>query len=417
MQLSLIGKIGLDGRGFRAGLKEAELDVKRFAGNLRTQLASVFTAATASAIAQQATRVIVEHAGRIKDLGEQHRATAVEVQQLDLAMAGQGRRFEDLATNLERLAESRQKAGEGDTAMALKLDKLGVSMAEIQNPALRTIDLFNEIAATVAKMGNTNTAEADLADVLGKTGPRLISVMKDLEAVRDASGAWIVTQAEIDNIDRVSKQMDQLVLMAKSKGASLLSDLIENPLSTLFKLSLPGGLQGRFLPSTPPGGGESPAAGAVQDGPLFQDKRVGALLKEQASLYERIDKIQRGMMPAEERRLQIEEAIAMHLRNAAIVSEGGDIEGKQIALQELQKATALAGELSPEARPMTTGISPPGGFAAFGGGGNFYGGGFGIRQGADHGPRIINVLEQIKAGIDQLRAVQAPTLPERSAYE
>src|SRR5688572_4197972 len=106
--LKLMAVLGLDGRGFKAGLKEAESGAGKFARGLKSQIAGAFSAAAFTAYAKNVTEAVT----RIKDLSEQYRMTTTEVQQTDAALKRQGLQFEDLAGSLNKLAAARREAVE-----------------------------------------------------------------------------------------------------------------------------------------------------------------------------------------------------------------------------------------------------------------------------------------------------------------
>jgi len=421
----LRGKASLDASGWSRGLKQIQTETHKAGAQIGASLKSQIAGAFTTAAVASAARAVVDHVGRIKDLSEEYRATTSEIQVLDAAMVGMGKTAEDAGALLLKLGEARQQAGEGNTALAAKFEKFGVTMQDIQSPMKRNVDLFFQMGEALKGMKIDAGVESQLGDILGKSAPRFISAMQEMQTIRRTGGAWIISPDEIENIDRASKALDKLLLKAKARGAGLLNQVLENPMQFLWVgnyASRMKDLWGGKGDTSFRGAGASGAWG--DSNPLFTskpDKAQTDLLSDQAKLLEEIDKLQRGLLDKGQKRAFLEGEIRKHMGNAGIMSDATDTAGRAIATEELSKATDLLRELAPLME--SAGVSgrssdipfEVGGFAQ---GGGFSGGvinhgveaalmskGSAFSGGAGGGnSQVIKLLGEIKQAIQSLNA-------------
>jgi hypothetical protein len=242
----LKGKVTLDGSGFSRTLntlsKQATDFTKKVGENftgLKGQIAGAFSVAAAT----QMVSAVVKHAERIKDLSDQYHVTTKEVQELDFAMTNVGLKFEDMGTALTRLGQARQKAGEGDEETIAAFSRMGVTLREIQNPALRNVDLFYRMSEAMRGLEDTSRVQNDMFDLMGKSGARLTEAMRGLSEERERfkqSGA-LIPKEDLDNIDEAARKLETLTLKMKGWAAPVLSSILENPFRGLLDhLGVPG---------------------------------------------------------------------------------------------------------------------------------------------------------------------------------
>lgn len=210
--LKLMAVLGLDGRGFKAGLKEAESGVTKFARGLKGQIAGAFSSAALAAYVKNVTETVT----RIKDLSEQYRITSTEVQQADQAMKRQGLTFENLASSLSRLAAARREAVEKPGEMREAFKALKVDITDLNNPMLRHFDILLKIANSTDAANMTIREESDLLEILGV---RSLKVLSSLREIGDMKGVNIIEEDAIDRIDRADKALTRFKDNAKSWAA------------------------------------------------------------------------------------------------------------------------------------------------------------------------------------------------------
>src|SRR5262245_57657325 len=129
---SLVAALGLDGKGFQRGLDKAGKTADQFAGDLKSKLTGAFTAGAVVAY----VRHVAQAVGRVKDLSEQFSVTTDEVQKLDAAAKQSGQTFEDMGTAIEKVGAARKDAAEGNEELRATFSKFGVSLEQLNNPAL-----------------------------------------------------------------------------------------------------------------------------------------------------------------------------------------------------------------------------------------------------------------------------------------
>lgn len=220
--LNLTARLGIDGRGFRAGLKEAEVASNRFARNLKAQLLAVFSVAAMVGF----LRGLAETVGRIKDLSEQYSITTDEVQRADVAMKKNGLQFEMLGQSLQKLGSARREAAEEGGELLALFDKYGVTLADLQNPQLRTYDLLLKIASAIRGQNLSAREQIELTDLLGSRAHRLITTLQQLHEFDQIA---IIDRSEIDQIDEANKKLEEMKRKLMVIAAYGVTEAARNP--------------------------------------------------------------------------------------------------------------------------------------------------------------------------------------------
>lgn len=208
--VSLTAKLGLDGTQFQQGLQKARQQMQSFGSGFGGGLAG-------GAIAQ-AIRKIVGEVGRIKDLSEQFGVTTDEVQKLDAAAKMSGQTFEDVGTKLERLGSARKAAGEGSEDARRNFERFGITLGDINNPAMRDIDLMQKMAAAIKGMNLTAADSQALREMFGRGGSKIATVFADLDGVKFQP----ISPEAIRSIDDAAKKLERLKMELTAIGATAL---------------------------------------------------------------------------------------------------------------------------------------------------------------------------------------------------
>lgn len=206
MALKLMAELGLDGSGFERGLS-------RLSGSLKGRIAGLFTVAA-----------ITSTVGRIKDLSEQFNVTTEEMQRLDFAAKQNSLSFEDVGTSLVRLGNARRNAAQGNEKLVETFKRFGISLADLNNPALRNVDILNKLSDAVVGMDLTARDRTELNDMLGRMGEKLEIVLRD---ARQLEGLEIINDDQITRIDRAAKAMEKLAKNATNWLANMVGTGIE----------------------------------------------------------------------------------------------------------------------------------------------------------------------------------------------
>ncbi len=164
---------------------------------------------------------VVEYTGALKDMSEQSDVTTDELQQSGKALGGVGISITKLFPALDRLGAARKAAAEGDDKAADRFDRFGISLKQLQDPALRTIDLM-KMLGKVSKDLNPADRTA-LAELLGKSGGRMAGALAELS---ESNGPVGVEAKNIEAIDRLDKASSRWIKGFKSGLANIFGDLI-----------------------------------------------------------------------------------------------------------------------------------------------------------------------------------------------
>lgn len=220
--LELKAKLGVDGRGFRAGLKEAEAIGSRFAGSLKTQLAAAFSVAAAASFLKN----LADTVGRVKDLADQYSITTDEVQRADVALRKNGLQFENLGHSIQRIGAARRDAVEGNKELRDTFERYGITLKDLNDPQRRNYDLILQIARAIRGQNLTAREQVELTDLLGARSLKLITTLQTLQ---DFDGIKIFEQEDIQLIDDANKKLEEMQRRLQVLAASGIVEGSRNP--------------------------------------------------------------------------------------------------------------------------------------------------------------------------------------------
>ncbi len=165
---------------------------------------------------------VVAYTGALKDMSEQSDVTTDELQQSGKALGGVGIGLEKLFPAMERLGAARKAAAEGDEKAQDRFDRFGISLKQLQDPALRTIDLM-KMLGKVSKDLNPADRTA-LSELLGKGGGRMAGALADFS---ESNGQVGIEAKNIEAIDRLDKASSRWIKSFKAGVANIFGDLIQ----------------------------------------------------------------------------------------------------------------------------------------------------------------------------------------------
>lgn len=220
--LNLTAKIGADGSGFKAGLKELGTAVNQFAGNLRGQLTAAFGVAGTAAFLKD----LAETVSRIKDLADQYGITTDEVQRADVALHKNGLQFENLGRSIQKVGAARREAVEGNMTLRETFKKYGASLNDLRDPQVRNYDLILRIAEATRGQNLTAQEQIQLTDLLGDKSYKLLTT---LQTLKEFEGIDIFSEFDIKVIDDANKKLDEMIRKLKILAASGIVEAQRNP--------------------------------------------------------------------------------------------------------------------------------------------------------------------------------------------
>ena len=192
---SIIARLGLDARDFRAGLNNARREVSAFGGHL-LNLPSLGVILGGASVAA-GVRSLVEYGTTIQDLSDRFGVSTDSIQRFGNAAEKNGSSLETVASAFGKLAVARQKALSGDESMVAAFNNLGVSIAELKKLGPDQL---------MEKLGASSLNASDTVKILGRNSLELRPTLRgladgtiafsvainsiDVKHLKDTSNAW-----------------------------------------------------------------------------------------------------------------------------------------------------------------------------------------------------------------------------------
>ena len=215
---SMLVKLGLDASSFEAGAKKAESTMtglgRSIIGSVKGQLAAAFSIGAVSAF----THSVIEAADRIGDLSAQFGLTNEQVQKLEIAAGRVGVQTESIGQMLAKVGEYRRKAGEGDAESLANLQKMGVSLKDIQTSSVSNWDLAEKITRSYESSNRTSKEQADIFDVTGMKAQKLLAVFEEMHRMGPVK---MFSDEDIQSISEFKDATDDIVRNMKVAAAPM----------------------------------------------------------------------------------------------------------------------------------------------------------------------------------------------------
>ena len=148
-------------------------------------------------------RAMIEHASEVKDLSEQLQLLPSELKEIGRVASEAGLPISDFAQTLSQLRLARRAAGEGDRELQDTFARFGVSVAAINDPGLRAIDLLQRIGKSAKELGEADLTK--LRDLLGRRSDRVAASLSGLSIGVDAE-----VDKAIESADRFGKFWERM---------------------------------------------------------------------------------------------------------------------------------------------------------------------------------------------------------------
>lgn len=317
--LSLIVRIGADGRQFSAGLKQAEVQSAKFAENIKHHIAGAFTAGAVISFGH----ALIETAKRVKQLSEQYEIGTDKIQEYDIAGLHSGQTADEVLKKLDKLEAFRADASKGDLKKIDTLKRLGISYEEIIDPVLKVTDLFEKMDATAAR--------SDFLEVFGtKAGGKMLAVLKEMQAIAEHGHQPIISEEDIKNIFEAEHALAMLKKQLMAIGAVPVSGLAglfsgEGDFLKNLAKATSTGVIGPWLRLLAPGVFKSktttpePEADEVGKAPLGAAERLEALAVEREKVRKQIE---------EDRVKLLEKLFQLQMKVATVEEQRAMLQGK-----------------------------------------------------------------------------------------
>lgn len=143
---------------------------------------------------------------QLKDLSEQFGITTDEVQQLKkIGSEVGGLGFEGIGQGLIKLGQAREKASTSDDKLLATFNKYGITLAQLQNPQLRNIDLMKQMAKAMDNLSASD--RADFTELFGKQGQKIIETIR---AINAAGPIDVISEDAINRLDDATERLQEI---------------------------------------------------------------------------------------------------------------------------------------------------------------------------------------------------------------
>jgi hypothetical protein len=450
MSNALAFEVTADSVGFDAAFKRMSNTAASFGSNVATDLKHL----AAGAFSIEATRAFatatVQNVAALKDFSEQASISTTDVQRLQAAAEKVGASFPDMQQGLAKLGAARSGATTGGDQGKLDFfNQMGISLSELNDDSVTTLQLMERIATAVKDVELTPKQRDDFREIFGKGFERVLAAMREMS---DLGPIRIISEEDIVAIDKLDKAMSRLKRNAEASAAPFFGaaanallgaegEAVETPSQKLKRVGMSGmdlsdwyGLMVEAHPITQitkglsggpdpiekgdePGAAEARAAAAKK---ALADKRLKELvgveqwrrfydfLDKEAELAERVRKINFEMLSPKEQQLDLQERINEKLREAGQLRfDNKEREAQQKHLEAAALNEQLLGmvDKSPGKIPDADSAAAAGGF--IGGAANFNPENFLKRD-------ELNELQQIRENTARIAAKgDGPQLPAK----
>jgi hypothetical protein len=226
--LNLVAKLSLNASGFQLGMKRAESQAKIFAKELKSEFAAAFGSAALLAFSKK----IIDTADHLVDLSAELGTNTKELQEWIYAAKKSGSNAQDVEKFFAAIAESRQRAMDGNEQAIDSYQQLGISVLRLSQ--LRIPDIGKKIAEAF-KTGDPQQLIPFLKEIGGKSARNLIPAFAELpELFKEAQEAGAVWSEE--TLTQLKESKEAVERLADSFAGPLARAIafVAGQLDTLF---------------------------------------------------------------------------------------------------------------------------------------------------------------------------------------
>jgi hypothetical protein len=215
---SLLGKLGLDTSLFTTGLKDAEKRASSWASRMGPKLAGAFSVAAAGAY----IKMIASAAGNVLDLADAYDLTTDKVQLMQEAASRNGVQLDQMLQSVVKIGEARQKAFEGEEKTIAAFARMGISVDDLNDKSKSNYDLLSQVAKTSSESNRNFQHQADLVDLIGAKGVRLVGAFRELQSL-DIN---LVKNEDLKKVDAMADKIENLMNAIKRASTSAVGQTI-----------------------------------------------------------------------------------------------------------------------------------------------------------------------------------------------
>lgn len=217
----MLVKIGVDAVKFETDLKRIQSLGEKFGSSFKAAITSKLGQALSAGAIIGFTKHLMSAADEITDLAEQLNISTDEVQRLQILSAETGVSFEKLTSVLNRFEQARLKATSGDQDAIKTLQDLGISMDELNNSQLSTLDLSVRVSQAYKESGRSASTTAALIDLYGL---KLKAAGAALAEYQSTAGRELISKENLDTIAKGNNLFEEQVRHLKALASKPLAD-------------------------------------------------------------------------------------------------------------------------------------------------------------------------------------------------
>ena len=198
---------GGDNTGFIRAVKGME----QATGKMASSVAGSLKGLVGSYVGFEAFKTFIVGAAKaalaFDDFSDRQNTTFEETQRLVAAFKQFGLEAGDAETALMKLASTRKSAAEDDDKMISAFQKYGISMDDLNNASVTNFDLMKKIGVAMKDMKVNPALMADMKELFGRSGVKLIGGLKELGEGRDIP---LISEEAKNSIDHADKAFERM---------------------------------------------------------------------------------------------------------------------------------------------------------------------------------------------------------------
>lgn len=221
-------------------LDRMEQSLGRLGGYMKAQLA-LMAADLAARFVQMGKDSLAAAAG-LDELSEQLGVTTAGLQAMQFSAVQNGVKLEQLETGISKFSQKLGDAADGSKEVIEALDRLGVKNLDLAGKMRPTEDVLTDVARAIVSMEDPAKRSAAAVDLFGKTGTRMLPMLKDIAGgfdemgrkARDA-GAFIERET-IEKLDRMADKAEVAGLKFRAMFANMAAEHVTGALEKTAEL-------------------------------------------------------------------------------------------------------------------------------------------------------------------------------------
>jgi len=229
-RFELTGKIAMDGNKWKGGLDQAKRAADKWSGETAKMIKSRLVSAFAVGAMYRGATSMLDKAGQIRKDASRLDVSPEMFQHLESAAKKSKVEIEDVREAMLELSVKQQEVAEGSKGATEAFQRFGLEFDDVINE--KPLNLFRQIADSIASGENQDNFIADLDTILSDDGKKLVDAFKnDFFAKVSESrkiGATFSDQqiAEMAQVSEAKNEATQSIAVGAGRAFGILNDLV-----------------------------------------------------------------------------------------------------------------------------------------------------------------------------------------------